>query len=254
MNAILDKFGPAPAPQFDLGEIGAVLETEKAEAVVGGSSPAETPLTKIWVKPLGALIVTKAHAGFDRACIEDLQKLVDAIARGEVANLKFLVLDFAHDDEEVPRAADGFEDLVAANAELILDTPVITLAWARSMMAGADLDFALHCSMLVAQKGARFSFAGDPFALFGLYAALGRKIGFVKAERLIENHEVLDAEEMRDFLIAKDVVEPQEDIAAIEGYLQQFDRRYNASHAIFRAQRMAMPPIDRRSAATRLRR
>lgn len=207
---------------------------------------APSSLTKFWLRPLETLVVSKSRAGFDRACVDDLSALVEAIACGELGGLKFLVFDFAHGPADSSSAADGFENLVAANAELILDTPVITVAWASGLMRGADLDFALHCSALVAQREARFSFAGDPFALFGLYAALGRKIGFVKAERLIESNEMLTADEMRDLLIVKDVVETQNRVTAIESYVAQFGRRYNASHAIFRAQRLAMPLIDRR--------
>ena len=95
-------------------------------------------------------------------------------------------------------------------------------------------------------KARVFLFAGDPFGLLGLFAAVGRKVGFVKAERLIESDIVLSAEEARDLLIVRDVVGPQAGFAAIDDYLAQFGRRYNASHAIFRAQRMAQPPIDRR--------
>jgi enoyl-CoA hydratase/carnithine racemase len=85
--------------------------------------------------------------------------------------------------------------------------------------------------------------------LLGLYAAVGRTLGFVKAERLIENNAALTAEEAHDLLIVRDVVEPQPGSAAIERYLAQFGRRYNASHAIFRAQRMVQPVVDRRTLA-----
>ena len=228
-----------------------------AKAKAGGadtSASGRSSLSKLWLKPISALIVTKSQPGFDRATIDDLAALLAAIGRGELSDLKFLVFDFAHGNAEAPPAGDGFEELVAANAELILDTPVITLAWARSLMIGADLDFALHCSMIVAQSDARFSFAGDPFSLFGLYAALGRKIGFMKAERLIENNEVLNANEMIELLIVKDVVEPAPGSAGVEAYLAQFGRRYNASHAIFRAQRLAMPLIERGKSDGALRR
>ena len=206
-------------------------------------------LTPHWLEPLGALIITKACTGFDRECIDDLKGLLRAIASGKLTELKYLVFDFAHRRKSETEAAEGFEDLLEANAALILDAPVITVAWARSFMAEADLDFALYCSMLVAEQDAHFSFDADPASLFRLYAALARKIGFVKTERLIENCKVLDADDMRNLYLVKEVVEPQEGVAAIECYIRQCMPRYNAAYAIFRAQRMAMPPIDCRFAA-----
>jgi len=50
----------------------------------------------------------------------------------------------------------GFRNLVVANSELILEAPVITVAWVRSFMAGADFEFACHCAMMWS-KGAPFS-------------------------------------------------------------------------------------------------
>jgi hypothetical protein len=72
-------------------------------------------------------------------------------------------------------------------------------------------------------------------------------LGFVKAERLMDSNTALTAEDAHELLIARDVVEPQPGVAAIERYLARFGRRYNASHAIFRAQRMVQPGVDRRS-------
>lgn len=243
MGALLQEVGVTHARVRD------VKETPRPRAgslTRPGKTRTPSSLTKFWLRPLETLVVSKSCAGFDRACVNDLTALVEAVACGALSGLKFLVFDFAHGASDSSSAADGFENLVAANAELILDTPVITVAWASGVMRGADLDFALHCSALVAQREARFSFAGDPFALLGLYAALGRKIGFVKAERLIERNELVTADEMRDLLIVKDVVETQDRFAAIERYIARFGRRYNASHALFRAQRLAMPLIDRR--------
>jgi len=210
-------------------------------------APPGPRLAEVWMRQHDALVISKNRAGFDRAEVEAISGLLQSVARGTVGPLKFLIFDFAHGAAEAPRAAEGFAELVAANAEMIVDTPVITLAWARSRMSGPDFDFAMHCSAIVAESGAGFSFDGEPFELFGLYAALGRRIGFVKTERLIESDSVLAAEEARDLMIVKDVVAPRSDLEGIDAYLRLFGRRYNASHAIFRAERMAQPPINRRN-------
>ncbi len=199
-----------------------------------------------WLKQCDALVVSKSRPGFGPAAVEVISDLLTVVEKGEFPDLKFLVFDFNHGVGESARAADGFAEMVALNAGLIVDTPVIAVAWVRSFLSGFDFDFAMNCSVIVAETDARFSLAGEPFELFGLYAAIGRRIGFVKAERLIERDAALGAAEARDLMIVKDVVPAQAGHEGISAYLTQFERRYNASHAIFRAQRMAQPPIDRR--------
>lgn len=219
----------------------------------GPAWPRET-LSPLWLEAPGAFVAAKRRPGFDAASIEALTHLVHRIARGDLPGLKYLVVDFAHGGgagESTP--LDGFEELVTAIAELVIEAPVITVAWARSFMMGTDLDLALHCSMFAAQPEARFSFDGDPMALIGLYATLARKIGFAKAERLFESGETLDAEDMRDLMIVKEVLDAQAGAPPIQSFLRLASRRFNASQAVFRAQRMAASPLER-AVSTRIRR
>lgn len=210
-------------------------------------------LSTVWLKDHRALVLRKTRPGFDAPTIKTITDILSSIERGELNELRYLVYDFAHGTREAPKPPEGFGEAAAQNSELIVDTPVITLAWARGLMSGSDFDFAMHCSALVAEKTAYFSFSGDPSDLLGLYAAVGRTLGFVKAERLMETNTALTAEEAHELLIVRDVVEPQPGVAAIENYLALFGRRYNASHAIFRAQRMVQPLVDRRSLAALVR-
>jgi enoyl-CoA hydratase/carnithine racemase len=222
-----------------------MLLNERLESLTGIALPA-TELRMNWLHGSDAMVVTKRVAGFDRATVETVAALLHMIEEERFPGLKFLIFDFSHGGEAVTRAVEGFHDMVAANAELIVDTPVITLAWVRASLSGLDFDFAMNCSAIVAETGAAFSLAGEPFDLLGLYASVGRRIGFGRAERLIERDATLTAEEAHDLLIVKDVVARLPRFEGISAYLAQFGRRYNSSHAIFRAQRMAEPPIDRR--------
>ena len=217
---------------------------DQAELFVNGGS-----LSTTWLKDHQALVLSKTRPGFDAETVKTITDVLSTIDRGELKGLRYLVYDFAHGGREAPPPAEGFGEIAAENSELIVDTPVITIAWARGLMSGSDFDFAMHCSAIVAEKDSHFSFSGDPADLLGLYAAVGRTLGFVKAERLMESNTTLAAEEAHELLIVRDVVEPQPGIAPIEKYLAQFGRRYNASHAIFRAQRMVQPVVDRRSLA-----
>ena len=132
---------------------------------------------------LDMLVVSKLRPGFDRDCVDNLSLLLRKIASGVLSKLKYLVFDFAHRGDDQSHPVDGFDDLVSATSELILSAPVITIAWARSFMSGADLDFALVCSGMVAEREARFSFETDLVSSIGLYSSLARKIGWVKTER-----------------------------------------------------------------------
>ena len=189
------------------------------------------------------LVVSKLHPGFDDECVDDLTRLLSAISSGRTTPPKYLVFDFAHRRRGHASGSAGFQSLVAANSELILEAPVITVAWVRSFMAGADFEFACHCAMMVVERGALFSFDGDPDRLFGLYASLARKIGLVKTQGLMETGALLGAEDMRNLMLAKDVVEPRRGLAAMGDYMRQCGRRYNAAYAIFRAQRSVMNTI-----------
>jgi|GEM_PF-1954010 hypothetical protein len=189
------------------------------------------------------LVVTKLHPGFDDECVDELTRLLSAISTGRAERPKYLVFDFAHRRGGKASGSRGFQNLLAANSELILDAPVITVAWVRSFMAGADFEFACHCAMLVAEKEALFSFDGDPEGLFALYASLARKIGLVRTQKLMETGAALGAEDMHNLMLAKDVVEPTRGLAAMGDYLRQCGRRYNAAYAIFRAQRSVMSAI-----------
>lgn len=212
--------------------------------------PENTPATSVLRTNLvaagEALVLSKTRSGFDAATVAAVGGLLAQLRAGAFPTLKYLVFDFDGAGDASVAAPAGFSDMVAATAELIVATPVITLAWARGQCSGLDFDLAMHCSAIVAETGASFSFEGDPFELFGLYAALGRRLGFVKAERLIESGRALSAEEAHELMLVREVASPQPGLAGISAYLVQFERRYNASHAIFRAQRIAQPPIDRR--------
>ena len=163
---------------------------------------------------LDMLVVSKLRSGFDRDCVDNLSLLLRKIASGELSKLKYVVFDFAHRGDDQSRAADGFDDLVSATSELILSAPVITIAWARSFMSGADLDFALACSGMVAEREARFSFETDLASSIGLYSSLARKIGWVKTERLMDHGSVLDADEMMALLLTKKVADENTGILA----------------------------------------
>lgn len=208
-------------------------------------------LTARHLRESDAIVVTKSVSGFDAKSVSELSTFLDAVARGQFPELKYLVFRFAHVEERGGRQeVEGFEELITALAELILEVPVITIAWASAEVTAADLDFSLYCAHLVAEPNARFSFDGDPSVLFGLYAAVARRVGLVKTERLIEAGGFLSSEDMRELNLVREIVSERSDFAAIVNHIDQQKRRYNSAAAIAKAQTIAMAPINRGSRRT----
>jgi hypothetical protein len=198
---------------------------------------------------LDTLLVSKLEPGFDPDSVEGLSLLLEHVSTDRLQGLKYLVYDFAHRGDGEPTAADGFDELASANARLILDAPVISIGWARTYLKGVDLDFALSCSMIVADRDARFCFEADLTSAVGIYGALAQKLGFMKAERLMENGEVLTAAQMQELGLVKHIVESGQGFGGAESYVRQCGRRHNASYSMFRAQRITAPPVRRQSPA-----
>lgn len=191
---------------------------------------------------LDAIIISKTAPGFSRQAIEALRRVVRELAAGRLGRVNFLVLDLAHEGFALSTAEDGFEDLLAEIETLILAAPVISIASVRADLAGADLELALACSMMVGKEGARFSFAADPLVSIGAYALLAQKLGFVRAERLMESGEILTVAQMHDLCLVKDVLEA-DGAAGIEAYLAKTARRHNAWCGVYRAQRVTSPAV-----------
>lgn len=201
------------------------------------------------LEDLDSVIVTKTTAGFDDETIAALRNTLRDAAAGRLGKLKFLVVDFAHEGHGGRANSDDFDALITEAANLILRAPIVLVANARAPMAGADVEFALACSMLVGEAGAQFHFGEDPIVSVETYGFLSQKLGFVRAERLMESAEVLSAQEMHDLLLLKDVVEDGSGLVGLRMFLTKTARRHNSCYGIYRASRMASPVVRQARAA-----
>jgi enoyl-CoA hydratase/carnithine racemase len=222
------------------------LDHDRKPAPVFRSAVAAAPqasegLVERRLTALETLVITKPAAGFSPACIESLRRIVKDVTAGRYGQLKFLVLDFAHAGANESVGASGFGALVHEVANLILWAPVVSIACVRADLIGADLELALACSMIVSEADRRFSFAADPVAALATYGFLSQKIGFVRAERLMERGEVIDSSQMHDLMLVKLVLESGAGLAGLEQFLVRTGKRYNACYGIYRAQRIAAP-------------
>ena len=207
------------------------------ETLVPGS------LTQQRMDDLDAVVVTKTVPGFTPETVEKLRALIRDAAAGRLGPLKFIVFDFAHEGEAGLANSEDFKDLVSEAANLILQAPVVLVANARGAMAGADLDFALASSMLIAEADATFSFGADPVISMDTYGFLAQKLGFVRAERLMESSEVLGAAQMHELLLLKQIADAGAGLDGVRQFLTRTAKRYNSCYGIYRAHRMAAPTM-----------
>lgn len=220
--------------------------TDKVEVAAypfaGGAAPWSAPAIRSFhVDAAQALVIRKDFAGLSAEWVAQARETVKAAAAGGFGEIKFLVFDLAATaNSEAPRADDAHL-LLGEIVNLILAAPIVTIAHARGLVGGADLELALACNMLICDEQARFSFAADPVEAVATYVMLAQKIGFVRAERLMEREAVLNAGEMRELLLLKDTT--QAGLGGLEDFLVRTRRRHNSAAAMYRAQRIATPLI-----------
>lgn len=193
-----------------------------------------------YVPSLELSVVRKSRPGFDRIEIARLRQAIADVASGRHGPSKFLVLDFGKGSGPVSSEPE-FDALLGEAADLILEAPVVSIAWCRGRVQGGDLELALACSMIVSETGAEFLFDFELVESLRSYARLAHRIGFVQAERLLETEAVLTAEAMLDLHLAKAVVPATAGDESILSFVQSRMRRHNSAYGIYRAQRMAMP-------------
>lgn len=192
-----------------------------------------------------ALVVSKTGPGLDAETIAALRGVIGAAAAARLGRPKYLVLDFAAPSGGSADAApEGFDELTGELGNLVLKAPVVPVALVRAPIGGADLELALTCSMVLAETTAVFDFDADPLQALGLYGLLAHKIGFVRAERLMERGHGVSAAEMKDLLLVKELAPAGEGGAVLEAFLQRHMRRHNSFHSIYRAQRIVAPPRE----------
>jgi enoyl-CoA hydratase/carnithine racemase len=187
-------------------------------------------------------VLSKPRRGFSRAELARFAETVDAAVDGHFPKARYLVLDFHTAAPDSGFVSPEFNRLAANIENLVSRSPLIAAACVRGRIGGADLELALACNMLMADTAAEFHFAADHGSL-GLYGSLATKLGYVFAERIMEQGAILTAEQMKDKLLVREVLELSEGLDPLWRFLDRTSRRHNASWAIFRAQRMAAPSI-----------
>jgi len=116
--------------------------------------------------------------------------------------------------------------------------PLTTISLAQGDALGGGFEAALSCSVIIAERRARFGFPEVLFNLFpgmGAYSFLARRIGAVKAERIILSGSVYTAEEFHEMGIVDVLVDDGGGEGAVHTYVEKHKRRPNAYDSVYRA-------------------
>jgi DSF synthase len=116
--------------------------------------------------------------------------------------------------------------------------PLTTISLAQGDALGGGFEAALSCSVIIAERRARFGFPEVLFNLFpgmGAYSFLARRIGAVKAERIILSGSVYTAEQLHEMGIVDVLVNDGGGEGAVHTYVEKHKRRPNAYESVYRA-------------------
>jgi DSF synthase len=116
--------------------------------------------------------------------------------------------------------------------------PLTTISLAQGDALGGGFEAALSCSVIIAERKARFGFPEVLFNLFpgmGAYSFLARRVGPVKAERIILSGSVYTAEEFHELGIIDVLVDDGCGEGAVQTYVEKHNRRPIAFESVYRA-------------------
>lgn len=123
---------------------------------------------------------------------------------------------------------------------------VTTISLVQGDALGGGFEAALSSDILIAERGAKM---GLPEILFNLFPGMGalsllsRKIGSVKAERMILSGKVYSAEELYELGIVDILAEPGQGESAVYDYIRKENKASNGYRALRAAKDCVNPPI-----------
>jgi len=122
--------------------------------------------------------------------------------------------------------------------------PLTTISLAQGDALGGGFEAALSCSVIIAERRARFGFPEVLFNLFpgmGAYSFLARRIGAVKAERIILSGSVFTAEQLHEMGVVDILVGDGGGEGAVHTYVEKHKLRPNAYESVYRARQRYHP-------------
>lgn len=125
-----------------------------------------------------------------------------------------------------------------------LNLPMTTISLVQGDALGGGFEAALSCNVIVAEKRANFGLPEILFNLFpgmGAYSILARKIGPVRAERLITSGSMYTAAQMYEMGVVDLLAEDGEGERAVYEYAGRHSRKRNAFQSILQVRHRVYP-------------
>ena len=110
-----------------------------------------------------------------------------------------------------------------------LNLPLLTIGLVQGAALGGGFEALLSFDFIIAERGATFGLPEVAFGLFpgmGAHAILSRKLGSAQADRMILGNKTYSAEEMYEFGLVHEVVEPGQGVEAVRHFIAQSNRRH----------------------------
>lgn len=237
---------PVPRFRFDLAEIEVSWKPESGT---------------LW-----SFMTPTSRPSFNPAMLRDLQAWQQEIRRAFASDtdpLRYLVLgsrypgafNLGGDLEFVADRAEARDlgaliaygntcvDILYQNM-VSLDLPIVTIALIQGDAIGGGFESALSFDVLIAERGARFSFPEQVFGMFpgvGAHSILTRRLNAVQAERLMLSGRTYSAEEMYDLGLVHVLAEPGEGETVVADYIAQHGKRQTGQYGVYRASREINP-------------
>jgi len=122
--------------------------------------------------------------------------------------------------------------------------PVTTISLVQGDAMGGGFEAALCNNVVIAERRARFGLPEVMFNLFpgmGAYSLLARRVGAVRAEKMVLDGRLYDAAELHEMGVVDILAEDGEGEKAVYEYMAQHSRRRNAFQAVLKARQRVHP-------------
>ena len=125
-----------------------------------------------------------------------------------------------------------------------LQQDLTTISLVPGDALGGGFEAALASNLLIAEKGSKMGFPEVLFNLFpgmGAYSFLSRKIGGIKAEKMILSGKLFSAEELFEMGVVDILAEKGDGELAVYDYINSFNRQSNSYRAMRKVKDVCNP-------------
>ncbi len=125
-----------------------------------------------------------------------------------------------------------------------LQQDLTTISLVQGDALGGGFEAALASNLLIAEKGSKMGFPEVLFNLFpgmGAYSFLSRKIGGIKAEKMILSGKLFSAEELFEMGVVDILAEKGDGELAVYDYIKSFNRQSNSYRAMRKVKDVCNP-------------